>query len=88
MIYSVYPRDCIYSIALKSGWFDISMQVYGSATFLLQVWLPRTAFKSDETNKKLNSDEECFLDCLKIPSFLSVLWAQTASSQTKKYIKM
>lgn len=63
------------------------MNLYGSATFLLQVWLPRAAFKSDET-KNMESDAEYFLDCFEIPFFLSVLWAQKAGSQPNKYIKM
>ena len=88
MIYLVYPRDCIYSIAHKSRWFDIyQCKCTAVRHFLLQVWLPRAAFKSDKT-KNMESDAEYFLDCFELSFFLSVVWAQTASSQTKKYIKM
>ena len=73
MIYLVYPRDCIYSIAHKSRWFDIYMN---ASVRLCDIFCykfgPRAAFKSDKT-KNMESDAEYFLDCFEIPFFLSVL---------------
>ena len=60
MIYSVY------SIALKNGWFDIYIN---ASVWLCDVWLPRAAFKLDETENMKSDAGYFFKDCFKIPFF-------------------